>query len=240
MIKRNPAQIFKAQQRSHAQNEYHKLHSTFNFNSEGNKLSNNPFGKLTVLNDETLAPNRTVERTLASRTIVMVIPLTGAVECSFTGNKTQIITPGEAFTHHNQYGGTITIKNPYDESTINYLYITFSNTILSDVFQSKDFMIAKADLSVRNQFHKLYETFQNGLSTQIGIFNGHTETLYSPANNSNGIFAFVVSGTFEVQGRVLEDRDGLALWNTQQIDLEALSDNAIMLLIETPFKGFTA
>jgi len=237
MIKQNPIQIFKADQRNHAENEHHKLHSTFN---EISNFSRSPFGKLSILNDETLAPDRAVERILAPGTIVMVIPLTGAVECSFTGNSTQIIAPGEAFTHHNQYGGIITIKNPYDENLINYLYITFSNTILSDVFQSKDFLIAKADLSVRNQFHKLYETFQNGLSTQIGIFNGQTETLYSPANNTNGIFAFVVSGTFEVQGRILEDRDGLALWNTPQVGLEALSDNAIMLLIETPFRGFTA
>lgn len=44
--------------------------------------------------------------------------------------------------------------------------------------------------------------------------------------------AFVLQGTFEVENRLLEAKDGLALWNTANIELEALSNEAILLLLE--------
>ncbi len=47
------------------------------------------------------------------------------------------------------------------------------------------------------------------------------------------MFVFVVLCAFEVRGRLLQVRDGLGLWNdTNNIELEALSNNAIILLIE--------
>lgn len=239
MISQSPAQIFKAQKRELSENQNHRLHATFNFN-EFNDAARNPFGTLTVLNDETLAAQQTVERDLKAGTVVMVIPLVGAAECHFRGDFPQVVVPGEAFTYHNPSGDTLGIKNPYDNSLINFLYITFSDTVLSDLFSGKDFMIAQTDLSVRNTFHKLFEAFHNGLSAQIGIFNGREEVLYNPSNSANGIFIFVISGAFKVQGRLLEERDGLALWNTGEIDTEALSESAILLLIEAPLNGFTA
>lgn len=114
------------------------------------------------------------------------------------------------------------------------MYITFSATIPAEVLLPKDFLIASADLAVRNKFHKLFESFQNGLSSHIGIFNNHTKAVYSPNNKTNGIFAFIISGTFEVQGGLMEERDGIALWEKSEIAIKAMSENSIILLIETP------
>lgn len=239
MIHQSPAQIFKAQKRGLSEKQNHRLHATFNFN-EFNDPSRAAFGTLTVLNDETLAAQQIVERSLDTGTVIMILPLVGAAECHFKGDTPQIIVPGEAFTYHNPVSGTISVKNPYDDSLINFLYITFTHAAVSELFSPKDFMIAQTDLSVRNTFHKLFEAFHNGMSAQIGIFNAREEVLYNPANDDNGIFVFVISGAFEVQGRLLEERDGLALWNSGEIDLEALSENAILLLIEAPLDGFTA
>jgi hypothetical protein len=240
MIQQNPAQIFKAHTRGLAENETHRLHATFNFN-EFNDASRHPFGSLTVLNDETLAANKTVERTLFPGTAVMVLPLVGAAECHFSGDMPQIVVPGEAFTYYKHEASTITIRNPYDESLINFLYITFSTNIQAEVLLPKDYLIAQADLTLRNTFHKLFESFQNGLSIHLGIFNSREEVTYNPCNTTaNGVFAFVISGAFEVQGRLIEERDGLALWDTPEIDMEALSENAILLLIEAPLSGFNA
>jgi len=43
---------------------------------------------------------------------------------------------------------------------------------------------------------------------------------------------FVLEGAFEAEGRLLHSRDGLALWDTNEIEIEALSNDAIILLIE--------
>lgn len=238
MIKQNPAQIFKAHTRSQSENETHRIHSTLNFR-EYNEDSGHPFSPLTLFNDETLAANKSVERQLYGGTVVMIIPLVGAAECHFSGDTPQIIVPGEAFTYYKREAAAITIKNPYDESLINFLYITFSVNIKSDILLPNNYLIAQADLMVRNSFHKLFESFEDGLSSHLGIFDGRNEIIYSPSSTANGIFAFVISGAFEVQGRLIEERDGLALWDINEIEIEALSENAILLVIEAPFKNFT-
>lgn len=66
----------------------------------------------------------------------------------------------------------------------------------------------------------------------IGKFTGREETVYNVSDPRAGVFFFVVQGAFEVQYRLLESRDGLSLWSTPEIELEALSNDAIILAVE--------
>ena len=43
----------------------------------------------------------------------------------------------------------------------------------------------------------------------------------------------MIAAAFEAEGRLLHERDGLALFDTNEIEMEALSNDAMMLLIET-------
>ncbi len=64
-------------------------------------------------------------------------------------------------------------------------------------------------------------------------FAGRKEAVYKISRQKNSVFAFVIQGAFEVQGRLLHARDGLGLWDdTNLIELEALSNDAIVLLVE--------
>lgn len=236
MIHQNPAQIFKAQRRGLSETPNHRLHATFNF-EDFSDPSRHPFGILSALNDETLEAKQHIERILPANTVVMIVPLAGAAECQFTGGEVQVIVPGEAFTYYTSQNSMLSVRNPYDESLINFLYIAFSETIVSDTLLPERYLIAQADLSEKNTFHKLFDAILNSLSVRIGIFGGREEAYYSPTNIGNGVFAFVIAGAFEIQGRLLEERDGMALWNTGEIDVEALSENAILLLIEAPLNG---
>jgi quercetin 2,3-dioxygenase len=47
----------------------------------------------------------------------------------------------------------------------------------------------------------------------------------------------VLQGAFEVQYKLMETRDGLALWNAKEIEIEALSNEAIIMLIEMDLKN---
>lgn len=42
----------------------------------------------------------------------------------------------------------------------------------------------------------------------------------------------VLAGAFEVEGRLLHAHDGLALWDTATVELEALSPDALVLVVE--------
>lgn len=60
------------------------------------------------------------------------------------------------------------------------------------------------------------------------------EVVYALSHPGHSLFVFVVQGAFEVQYRLLEGGDGLALWALSQTEIEALSDEAILLLLELP------
>ena len=69
----------------------------------------------------------------------------------------------------------------------------------------------------------------------IGKFDGRKEEIYTLKNKNNGIFVFIIDGVFEVQNHLLHARDGLSLKNIEAIEFEALSENAIVLLLENCF-----
>lgn len=50
--------------------------------------------------------------------------------------------------------------------------------------------------------------------------------------SGNGLFVYVINEVFEFENLLLEIRGGLSLKNRKQIEIEALSENAIILLLE--------
>ena len=66
----------------------------------------------------------------------------------------------------------------------------------------------------------------------IGQYGGREEDEYVLKNFSNSVFVFVVEGAFEVANRLLETRDGMALSHIETVEFEALSHDAILLLLE--------
>jgi quercetin 2,3-dioxygenase len=71
----------------------------------------------------------------------------------------------------------------------------------------------------------------------LGRFQSGKGETYTVKKPGNGIYAFVISGTFLVAGEKLETRDGLGIWNTDQFSIEATSDHSEILLMEVPM-GF--
>jgi len=71
-------------------------------------------------------------------------------------------------------------------------------------------------------------------SISIGKFGGRREANYLQKNNDAGFFVFVIEGAFEVQGALLQARDRLVLWDTEDVEMEALSNDAIILVLELP------
>ena len=66
----------------------------------------------------------------------------------------------------------------------------------------------------------------------VGKFSGRGEVIYQRRGYDTGIFVFVMQGTFEAAGRLLHERDGLAIWDVDKIEMEALSNDALVCLVE--------
>jgi hypothetical protein len=111
------------------------------------------------------------------------------------------------------------ITNPYKEELVNYLYIEFKLKTPG--------VIADLDLK-QNSLNEIIP----GHHYYIGKYDGRRDDIYKLSGEAAGVFVFVISGAFEVANRLLQSRDGLALWNIKEFDFEALSSDAIVLILE--------
>jgi len=59
---------------------------------------------------------------------------------------------------------------------------------------------------------------------------------YSTKKTGNGVYAFVLSGSFHIEGFELDSRDGLGIWDTDGFTLRSNSDGSEILLMEVPMR----
>lgn len=57
----------------------------------------------------------------------------------------------------------------------------------------------------------------------LGTFDQGISTKYSLKKSGNGIYAFVIKGSFTIDQQQLNCRDGLGIWDTTNIELKATS-----------------
>lgn len=226
MIAQIPAQIYKSDSRGFFNSEKHNCFSTFNF-EHYQDLSRNAFGSLKVLNEVILAPQQSITRFINSNTNVIILPLFGGIEYKDNiGN--------EEFLHVEQIRIlaaveelTVEIFNPYEKKNVSYLEFEFQ---MEKQYFKNDFQQYKFDLSLHNQLHTLFEI--ESAFGFIGIYDGRKEGTFTLKDTKNGVFVFVINGAFEIENRLLEAKDGLAIQKTGTIEWESLSQNAMLLVIE--------
>ena len=131
-------------------------------------------------------------------------------------------------------GTVISIINPYAEDSIHYLHMQIGrNTeralgkkLRFDLAQNKNQLIdiSTAEPGAANS------GFPFALS--IGRFQGREDFEYSTKSSDSNSFIFAVAGAFEINGCLIQPGDALALWDTAEIEFEALSNNATLLVLE--------
>lgn len=222
MIETSGAKIFLADQRGCTESANHRSFHTFNFGSYISR-HREPFESLLTLNDETLAAGQSIRYECGDLTECIVIPLVGSCLCSKdeTVRETDV---GEVFHCVNREKGFIEIANPFEREPINYLYLEL-RSMLDAMCETAPFDLEQKP----NVLHKinLYSMQQ----VAIGIFDGREECSVKFEKMRKDVFVFVIEGAFEVNNRLLHKRDGLAIWQTKQLEFEALSNRAIILAI---------
>jgi redox-sensitive bicupin YhaK (pirin superfamily) len=68
----------------------------------------------------------------------------------------------------------------------------------------------------------------------LGKFDEGFSTDYSIKKSGHGVYAFVLKGDITIDETVLNERDGLGIWNTDKISIKANSQDAEILLMEVP------
>lgn len=196
------------------------------FQSEGDD-----FLGLKLFSNKTLAATVTKEFQYTAGNHLIIMPVTGELIYKDTiGGDSVAIDAGQVLHVSSPASFQFTIYNPFDDYEINFLLLEINSSQSSQVIKR----ILDFDLNeLQNKLQIINTEVDTSFKLAIGRFAGRTEETY--ILNKAGLFCFVISGAFEVQGRLLHPKDGLAVWNAQEVELEALSNNATILTIELPY-----
>ena len=227
MIQQSKGKIFLADERGCSELNWFRSYNTFQFGVY-TREHKTPFGSLYVLNDDTLAGGQYISMVIEEDTTVVLLPVVGAITITDSTGYSDHIEAGQCRLHTVRRSTTITIGNPFDQELVNFLQLWIKRPAASaDIGQQK------VSFDLDGQKNQLVE-LSSALTAFIGKFDGRSEIEYQVQHPGNGVFVFVIEGAFEVQYRLLHARDGLGLWDTDTIELEALSNDAIVLLLEIP------
>jgi quercetin 2,3-dioxygenase len=71
----------------------------------------------------------------------------------------------------------------------------------------------------------------------LGVFDTGVEFEYTLKKKGNGIYLFVIKGSFQAEGQRLEDRDALGITGAETIGLRTLEAGSEILVIEVPMNN---
>lgn len=229
MTEQSEAKVYLASERGHTETDWFRSYNTFNFGGFQNEHKQ-PFGPLYVWNDDTLAGGRSLQLLVEEDSFIFLLPIVGAVQYEDSKGNDRLLQAGQSFFCPVDKGTMVTLSNPYEDKLVNFLQGWL-------LIKNDDYSLASLiSFSIDDNKNRLMDisVSHNGLRFLLGKFDGRNEGNYRPTEASGCLFAFVIQGAFEVQNRLLEARDALVLWNTEAVDFEALSNDAILLLLQLP------
>lgn len=230
--------LHKADTRGNANHGWLKSFHTFSFANYFNPERMN-FGVLRVLNDDTVSAGMGFGKHPHQDMEIISIPLEGDLEHQDSmGNKTvikngdiQVMSAGTG-VQHSEY-------NKNEDKAVKFLQIW--------VIPNKKGVTPRYDQITLNQEDR-HNKLQQILSPNaddagvwihqdawfhLGKFDKDFTTEYTFKKEGNGLYVFVLNGDITVGGQVLNKRDGLGIWNTENVTIKADSD-AEFLLMEVP------
>jgi len=197
------------------------------------------FGVLRVLNDDTVASGMGFGTHPHDNMEIISIPLEGDLEHKDSMGNTQVIKHGDIQVmsagtgiYHSEY-------NRNKNNLVKFLQIW--------VFPNKRDVTPRYDQITLNQEDR-QNRFQQILSPSaddegvwiqqdawfhLGKFEKNKTTNYTFKKESNGVYVFVLSGKLEVNGQLLNNRDGFGIWNSKSIEFKFNEDSEV-LLMEVP------
>jgi quercetin 2,3-dioxygenase len=221
------AKIFLSDERGIMQLDWFRSFTTFNFGNYQQEHKT-PVNRLYVLNDDTLAGGKSMHLQVEENSILILLPVVGAVEYTDSNGNTGITGAGCLQMTMLPAGTNYTVTNPYTNDLVNFLQVWIK---AANVFTETPFQKFSFDLDEHKNYF-ISSKLEAGIVFHIAKLNGRQKATVQFSNHITAAFAFVIEGAFELEERLLHARDGLALWNSNQAEMEALSNDAIIFMLE--------
>jgi quercetin 2,3-dioxygenase len=233
------AVLHKAETRGNANHGWLNSFHTFSFANYYNPERMN-FGALRVLNDDTVSEGRGFGTHPHDNMEIISIPLEGDLEHKDSMGNTTVIRNGDVQVMSAGTGIKHSEYNKNTDKSVKFLQIW--------VFPNKRNVTPRYDqitLNAEDRKNKLQQIIspnaddagvwihQNAWFHLGNLEQGFKTDYTIKGGETNGVYAFVLSGNVTIDGQKLNTRDGLGLWNKTKFDIQADS-NAEILLMEVP------
>lgn len=233
--------IHKASTRGFADHGWLKSNHTFSFANYHNPERVH-FGALRVLNDDFVAAGQGFGIHPHDNMEIVSIPLEGDLEHSDSMGNVAVIRNGDIQIMSAGSGITHSEYNKNSDKPVKFLQIwLFPNS--KNVTPRYD----QITLNASERHNRLQQIVSPNTNDEgvwvhqdawfhLGRFEKDFSTIYSLKKKGNGVYIFVILGNVTVSGVELSDRDGLGVWEVDELALKANSSNAEVLLMEVPME----
>jgi len=197
------------------------------------------FGVLRVLNDDSVAAGMGFGTHPHDNMEIISIPLEGDLEHKDSMGNTTVIKNGDIQVMSAGTGIQHSEYNKNKDKAVKFLQIW--------VFPNKKNVTPRYDqitLKLEDRHNKLQQILSPNANDEgvwihqnawfhLGKFDKDIATDYTIKGKGNGVYIFNLIGTLEVNGQLVETRDGFGIWDTDKISIKATT-NSEFLIMEVP------
>lgn len=199
------------------------------------------FGKLRVLNDDTVAGGMGFGKHPHKNMEIITIPQEGALkhrdsmgnEGIIESGDIQIMSAGSGVEHSEMNASSkepvkhfqIWVFPEEENVTPRYAQKKIAPLLNKNTFSNV--------VKPKNKAHKDELWIHQQAYFSIGEFTETTHTAYTLNNKTHGIYLMVLKGTIEIDSEILNERDAIGIWETTQVSIKA-NEGSKALLIEVP------
>jgi len=230
--------LHKADTRGTANHGWLQSKYSFSFGNYYNS-ERKQFGMLRVLNDDFVEASKGFGKHPHDNIEIISIPLEGDLEHKDSLGNVAVIKEGDLQIMSAGTGVFHSEFNKNSDRSAKFLQIwIYPNK--KNVEPRYDQITLNTN-KMKNQFSQVVspdETYDGVWLHQdawfhIGQFEKEMNIMYSIKKEGNGVYAFILEGTAEVEGHKLLKRDGFGIWDVKNMNITA-SKNSKILLIEVP------
>lgn len=234
--------LHKAKTRGHASHGWLESYHTFSF-AEYYNPERMHFGALRVLNDDRVEAGMGFGTHPHENMEIISIPLSGDLEHKDSMGNVAIIKNGDIQVMSAGTGIQHSEYNKSKEKVVRFLQIW-----LIPNKKNVTPRYGQITLNINDRRNKLQQIVSPNVDDEgvwvnqnawfhLGTFDKDVAATYSIKLPGNGVYAFVLEGEFTIGEYHLKRRDGLGLWDTDKISIQATSQDAEILLMEVPMNG---
>lgn len=233
--------LHKASSRGHADHGWLNAHHTFSF-ANYYAPERMHFGVLRVLNDDVIAAGRGFGTHPHDNMEIVTIPLSGTVAHTDSMGNSGTIGAGEVQVMSAGTGITHSEFNHEKDAELRLLQIWMFP-------RQRDVAPRYAQIELdpkagENAFEQILSPSPDDAGVwvhqdawfNLGRFDAGKTMDYRVKRKGNGVYAFIIEGGATINGQVLGQRDGLGLWDVENLTITTGTNGARILLMDVPME----